>query len=183
MPELTTSWCSISRTVWTKAFVNHGGFPLWAPRYWSRSSLRMMAVHYSINWRRSTVIWTYSHPIVCCFLFVLLPVLQTIFKCASWVMFLVATLAASQWTAWCLGCCCVPSSEALNEAPVVSLDSNPLLPVWGVCVVMTCLCGKGEEDDTQKKWEVLRNIYLASSQNRLTDRQLGRSTHDECACV
>jgi len=158
MPELTTSWCSISRTVRTKAFINHGGFPLRAARYWSCSSLRIPAVHYSINWQPSTIIWTYSHPIVCCFLFILLLVLRTIFKCASWVMFSVATLAASQCTNWCLRRCCVPWSDALNEAPVVSLDSDLLSPVWGVCVVMTCWCGKGEEDDNQKKWEVLRNI-------------------------
>jgi len=95
MPELTTSWCSIPCTVWTKAFVNHGGFSLRAVKYWSRSSLRIPAAHYSINWWPCTMIWTYSPVIACCFLFVLHPVLQTVFKCASWVMFSVATLAAS----------------------------------------------------------------------------------------
>ena len=71
MPELTTSWCWISLTEWTKTFVDHGGFPLRAVRYWSRSSLSILAVHYSNNWWPYTMICTYSHLIACWFLFVL----------------------------------------------------------------------------------------------------------------
>jgi len=158
MPEYRTSWCSISRTVWIKAIVDHGGVLFCATRNWSCSFLRIPAVHYSIKWRPYTMIWTYSHPIVCYFLFLLLPVLRTIYKCASWVMFSVATMAASQWTIWCLHWCCVPSSDALDEAPIVSLDSDLLSPVWGAGAAMNCWCGKEEEDGNQKKWEVQRNI-------------------------
>jgi len=158
MPELTTSWCSISHTVRTKGFLDYGGFPLRAARYLSCSSRHIPAVHYWINWRSYTMIWTCSHPIACCILFVQLLVVRTIFNWASCILFPVATLAASRWTNWCLHCCCEPSSDALDEAPVISLDSDPLSPVWGVCVAMTCWCGKGEEDDNRKKWEVLGNI-------------------------
>jgi len=144
--------------MWTNAFIDHGGFLIHAAIYWSRSSLHIAAVYYAINWRPSTMIWTYSPPIVCCFLFMLHPVLQMILKCVSRVIFLVATSAALQWTNCCLRRCCAPSSNALYEAPVVSLDSDLPSYVWGVCVAMNCWCGKGEEDDNQKKWEVLRNI-------------------------
>jgi len=100
----------------------------------------------------------YSHPIACGFLLVLLPVSRTIVECATGVVCPVAILAAPRWTNWCLRCWCVPSREALDEAAIVSLDSDPLSLVSGVCLAMTCWCGKGEEDDNQKKWEVLRNI-------------------------
>jgi len=157
-PELSASWCSISRSVRTNALVNRGGFPLPAAIYWSRSSLRIPADHYAINWRPSTMIRTYLHPVACCFLFLLLPVLGTIFKCASRAIFWVATLAASRWTNCCQRCCCVHSSDAVYEEPVVSLDSDLLSLSSGICLAMNCWCGKGEEDDNQKKWEVLRNI-------------------------
>jgi len=74
IPELTTSWCSISLTVRTNAFIDHGGFPLWAMRNWSRSSLRTPAVCYTINWRLFTTICIYLHQLraaaySCCFQF------------------------------------------------------------------------------------------------------------------
>jgi len=40
-----------------------------------------------------------------------------------------------------------------------------------------------EEEDNQKKWEGLRNIYLGSSQNGMRHSQLPRSTRAECCCV
>jgi len=121
---------------------------------------------------------SYSHPIGYCLLFLLLPVLCTIFRYASWVIFVVAGLAASQWNNWCLHRCCVSAGGTLVDAPVLGLDSNPLSPGSGVCGAMTCCGGQGEEDDNEKKWEVLRNILLASSQNWMSDSQLARSTQD-----
>jgi len=111
-----------------------------------------------LRWYGRTQMPLHAASCLCCFSFMLLLVLRMIFRCVSRVIFLVATLAASQWTNWCLHWCCVPSSDAMYEAHVVSLDSEPLSPVWGVCVAMNCWCGKGEEDDIHKKWEVLRNI-------------------------
>jgi len=58
-----TLWCSISRTVQTKAFVDHGGLPLWAAIIRLRSSLGTRAVHYIVSSLPSTSIWKYSHPI------------------------------------------------------------------------------------------------------------------------
>jgi len=83
IPELTTSRCSISRTLRKNAFVDHGGFPLQAAINLLRSSLRTPAVRYTVNWPPFASIWIYSHPTACCFLFFLLPVLRMIFKCAS----------------------------------------------------------------------------------------------------
>jgi len=90
IPELTTSWCSISRTVRTNALVNHEGFPLRPAIRRSCSSRRTPGVCYTVNWWQFTTVWIYSHPTACRCLFRLLPVLRTIFKCTSWVIFLVA---------------------------------------------------------------------------------------------
>jgi len=62
------------------------------------------------------------------------------FKCASWVMFSVATIAASRWTNWCLRCCWVSPRGALREAPVVRLDSAPIAPGGSVSGSMACCC-------------------------------------------
>jgi len=44
-------------------------------------------------------------------------------------------------------------------------------------------CAIGEEDDTKKKWEVLRIIYLGSSHNGISNIQLAQSTEDESGCT
>ena len=49
-------------------------------------------------------------------------------------------------------------SDILDEVPVHQLDLDPLLPGLCVCVAMIWWCGIREEDDHEKKWEVLRNI-------------------------
>jgi len=108
IPELPISWCSISRTVRTYASVDQGGFPVQAAINLLRSSLRTPAVCFTVNWPPSASIWIYSHPIACCFSFLLIPVLRTIFKWAAWVKCLVAALAASRLTDLCLRSCCVP---------------------------------------------------------------------------
>jgi len=156
IPELTPSWCSISRPVRTNAFVDHGGFPLWAVMNLLRSSLRTPAVGYTVNWPPFASIRIYSYPTACCFLFLLLPVLRTMFKCAFRVICLVATLAASWWTNLCLHSCCVPRISVFDVAPANQPVFYPLSPGGGGCVIIMCWCGIGEADDNQRKWEALR---------------------------
>jgi len=52
----------------------------------------------------------------------------------------------------------MPMSDVLNVSPANQLDFDPLAAGWGGCVSMICWCGIGEEDDNEKKWEVLRTI-------------------------
>jgi len=52
----------------------------------------------------------------------------------------------------------VSAGGQLEEVPVVLLNWDLLPAGWGVCGAMTCCCGKGKDDDNEKKWEVLRNI-------------------------
>jgi len=49
-------------------------------------------------------------------------------------------------------------SDIFDEAPAYLLHSNPLGPGSGGCASMMSWCGIGEEDDNEKKWEVLRYI-------------------------
>ena len=137
IPVLTTSWCSISRTVLTNAFVNHGGFPLQAAIHWSRCSIRTPAVRYTVCWLPLTSIRIHSHPTACCCLFLLFPVVRTIFQSASWVMFLVAALAASPQPNCCLRSCFVPVIAVFDVAPANRLDLDLLSPCWGGRVSMT----------------------------------------------
>jgi len=124
----------------TNALVNHGDLLLREAINWSRSSLHTPAVRYIFSWPLFTQIWIDSHPIACCFRFLLLPVLRTCFQCASCVMFSVATIAASRWTNWCLRFCWVSPRGALREAPVVPLDSAPITPWGSVSEAMPCCC-------------------------------------------
>jgi len=159
IPELTTSWYSISRTVRTNALVDHGCFPLQAAMNWSRSSQRTPAVRYTVSWPLSTSLWIDSHPIACCFLLLLLPVLHTILKCGSWLIFSVATIAASRWPHWCLRCCCVPMGGALFEVPVVPLNSAPTAPGCSISGAITCCCGmvmKLVMKSSGKSWRLYR---------------------------
>ena len=142
----------------TNALVDHGGIPLRAAIYMSCSSWRTHTVWYRVNWRLFTTVWIYSHPTACCFFLVLLPVLQTIHKCAFWVIFLEDSLAASRWTNWCLLSGCVLIRDALDKAPANQLDWDPLGPSWGGCGRLIRWCGRGEEDDNEKKWGILRII-------------------------
>jgi len=83
MQELTESWCFISRTLRTNALVDHGDFPLRAAVNWPQSSLHTPAVHYIISRRPSTSAQINVYLITCCFIFLLLTVYRTTFKCAS----------------------------------------------------------------------------------------------------
>jgi len=158
IPELTTSWYLISRNELINAFVDHGGFPLPAAINSLCSSLRTPAVRYTGNWPPIASIWIHLHPTACCFLSFLLPVLRTIFKCPSWVICLVAALAASRWTNLCLCSCWVPRISLFDVAPANLPVFDPLSPGGGGCVSMMCWCGTGEEDNNERKWEALRTI-------------------------
>jgi len=183
IPELSPSWCSISQTVWTNALVNSGGFPVHSTIDCSHSSLRTHAVRYTTKWWPFTTVWIYSHPTACCFFYVLLPVLLTSFKCAFWVIVLVAALVVLRCTNWWLRSCCVPMSDVFDEAHANWFDLDQLSPVWVGCVSMICWSGIGEEDDNEKKWEVLRVISLASCQNGIRSSQHVTYTQDESYCV
>jgi len=54
--------------------------------------------------------------------------------------------------------CCVPMSDIFDVSPTNRLVFDPLAAGWGGCVSMIWWCGTGEEDDNEKKWEVLRSI-------------------------
>jgi len=56
IPELTTTWCSISRSVRTNTFAEHGGFPLRVAINWSCSTLSTPAVCYMVIWRPFTTV-------------------------------------------------------------------------------------------------------------------------------
>ena len=105
------------------------------------------------------------------------------FKCVSWVIFSLASLAAWQWTNWCLWSRCVPSSDVFNEEPVYGLASAPSPPGWGGCEPRICRCGIWEEDDNDNTWEVLRIIWWAPSQNRVSSSQLVYYTQHESCCM
>jgi len=134
-----------------------------------------------VNWEPFTSIWIYSHLTTSCFLFLLLTVICTMFKCASWVICLVAALAALRWTNWCLHSCCVKISDVFDVAPTNQLDFDLLSPGWGGCVSMMCWCGIREGDDNEKKWEVLRTIWSASCQKWICSSEHVRYTqHESC---
>ena len=49
-------------------------------------------------------------------------------------------------------------TDVFDVSPANWLDLNPLTAGWGDCISILCWCGIGEEDDNEKKWEVLRTI-------------------------
>jgi len=152
------SWYSIMGTLWKYALVENGGFPSWAVIKWSCSSRRTPTLCLKALWLLFNSIWIYFHPTAYYFKYFPLPVLRTIFKCASWVICLVAALAASQWTHWFLNSCCVPISDMFDIVPANQLDLDTHSPGCGHCASIICCCGFGEEDDNEKKWDVLRTI-------------------------
>lgn len=166
-------------TVQTDALVNRRGFPLCAKISYLHSSLQILTIRYTESWQLLTVRWIYSYPIPCCSLFLLLSVLQMIFKCTSLVIFTLAALAVSRLTNLWLCCCCVEVNDSLDEVPNAMLDWDTLWPCLGICIAMICCCRIGEKDDNQKQWEVLSNILLASSQNGISNCQLVCSTQVE----
>ena len=158
IPGMTTSWCWICQTVGTNALVDQGGLPIKPAINLLCSSLRTLAAHYMVNQPPFASIWMYSHPAACCFWFLPLPVWRTIFKFASWVIWLVAALAASLWTNLGPGCCCVPRIEVFDVVPAKLPIFDALSPGGGDCVCMMWWCGLEDEDDNERKWEALRTI-------------------------
>ena len=94
-----------------------------------------------------------------------------------------AALAASQRTNWCLRSCCLPKTGVYKEAPTNQLDLDLLGPGRGGFVSVIHWCGIGEEDDNEKKWEVLRIILLGSCQNGIISCQHLCYTQDESWCA
>jgi len=88
--------CSFSQTVQKNALVDHGGFPLRLALNWSFSTVHTPAVCYIIIWQPSTSIQQYLHPIMCCFVFMVLLLLWTNFNCASRIIFCQAAFAVSR---------------------------------------------------------------------------------------
>jgi hypothetical protein len=70
-----------------------------------------------------------------------------------------------------------------HVSPANRVDFDQLAAGWGGCVSMICWCGIGEKDDNKKKWEVLRTIWLASCQNRISSSHDVPYTQDESCCV
>jgi len=150
LPELTSSWCLILRTVQTNGFVDNGGLLLRAVISLLSCSLQTAVVHYTVNWPPFASIRIYSHPLACCILFLLLQGLRTIFNTVSWVMCLVAVLPALWWTNLYLHSCCVPRMSGFHVAPANRLVFDPLWPSGRGCVSIMRKSGLGEEDDNER---------------------------------
>ena len=58
----------------------------------------------------------------------------------------------------CLRYCCVPRISVFDVAPANLAVVDPVSPGGGGCISMMCLCGIGEEDDNERKWEALSTI-------------------------
>jgi len=78
---------------------------------------------------------------------------------------------------------CVPMSNVFDVSAANGLDFNPLTAGWGGCLSMISWCRRGEEDDNEKKWKVLRTKQLASCRNSVNISQDVQYTHDESYCV
>jgi len=183
IPEITTSWGSIWWTVQTNASVDYGSLLIWAEMNSSWSTLLVSPIHYMVGWKSFTIFSIYSHSTGWCFLFVLLPVLWMIFNCRSLVIFLWAPLAAMRRTHSRLRSCCVPESDELAAMPTDPHGSVPFSPGWSISVAIIWWCKIGEEHDNEEMWNVLRNIYFATSQNEITNCHVARFTHDMSCCI
>ena len=126
-------------------------FPLQESINSSRSSLHTPGECYIYGWWRSTSIRLYSHPIVCCFQFMLLQVQWTSCKCPSIVILSVAAFAASRWAMWCLRYSSVSVGGVLEGEPIVLLNSVPRSPCCGVCKAMICCSGLEEMMITKRR--------------------------------
>jgi len=85
------------------------------------------------------------------------------YNCVSWVIFSVATIAASRWTNWCLCCCCVSLCGALFEGCVVWLVSAPIAPAWSISGAMPCRYGLVRKIITKrsgKSWRLYSNLQV-----------------------
>jgi len=105
------------------------------------------------------------------------------FWICTWVICIVAALAASRLTKLCLHSCCVPRIAVFDVASAIWPEFNPLSPGRGGWVSIMCWCGIGEEDCNERKWEALRTIQLASCQNGTSSSQHDHYSQDESCWV
>ena len=77
----------------------------------------------------------------------------------------------------------MPESDILGVTPIDPAGLVPFSPSRGVCEAMIRWCSIGEEDDNDKKGEVRRNSYFATSQNEINNRQVACFTQVESCCI
>jgi len=99
---------------------------------------------------------------MCGFVFLLLQVSQTMCKCISWVIFLVATSAVLWCSDWCLRSCGLPQSNVVGLTPDDPAGLVPFSSRCGICVAMIFWREIEKEDDNEEKWDGLKNIYFAT---------------------
>ena len=88
---------------------------------------------------------------------------RTFFECASWVIFVLATIALLRWTNWCLCCCCVSLSEELFKAPAVGLDLAQIASSGSVSGAMVCCCRNARKMITKrigKCWRLYSELQV-----------------------
>lgn len=68
-----------------------------------------------------------------------------------------------RWTKLCQHCRCVSAGNALDQAPIVLLDSDPVVHCCCDCGGMIFGCGSEEEDDDARKREVMRKMITKQS--------------------
>jgi len=122
------------------------GFPLRAAITWSSSTVCIPALNYVVSYLPSTLIWINSHPITCCWIFMLLIALWTVFKYPFSVMICVVVLVVQQWTNGCLGGYCDSADGALHKAQLSRLNLELPPPSWCVLGAIRWRCGTGEKD-------------------------------------
>jgi len=105
------------------------------------------------------------------------------FTFASWVICLVAALAASRWTNFCLRSCCLPRIAIFDVGPANLQVLDPLSPGGRGCLSTICSCAIAEEDNNERKWEALRTILIASCQNGISSSQHDCYTQDESCWI
>ena len=177
-PELTLSWTSFSWTASINVLVNYGGFPSWEVMNWLHTSQQTPTILCTVNRHPFTLIWKYLHSTACCCLFVLVSVLLTINKCASWVKWLVGTFAASRWKNSCQHSCCVQRILIIDAAPTYQLELDPPSNGSDGCVLTISRDWVENEGDDEMMLEALRILQLASCLKGITSSQHDHYTQD-----
>jgi hypothetical protein len=75
---------------------------------------------------------------------------RMMFKCKSWVIYLVSDMAASWQTNKCRHWCCVPVSAKLDRVTINRLGLELRSTWWGFSTVVICCCVIEAEDDNKK---------------------------------
>jgi hypothetical protein len=79
--------------------------------------------------------------------------------------------------------CSVPESDTLRVMPNDLPGVAPYSPGWCVSVAVICWCRIGEEDDNEKEWEVLWNVYLAISHIKIIKCHVAHFTPVTSCCI